>query len=240
MKAVLAAAFLGLAFVPAARAQSAMLERSPAPQEMVVLRVNSGSTPYDESVDVSMSGNRITAIFKAADITNEPPPPPAGGYVSRVQLGKFPAGDYQVDVMTRRANALNLVTSIPLHVGTSGSSVQPVADNTDLWWNPQESGWGLNIVQHGAGPIFATWFAYGADGSAQWYVIPGGQWTSPVRFTGSIYRTNGPDIAAPFDPSKVTRTLVGGAAMTFTDGGLQAILTVDGQTTTKFLQRQSF
>ena len=31
----------------------------------------------------------------------------------------------------------------------------PSCDYTDLWWNPAESGWGLNIVQHPTRNIFA-------------------------------------------------------------------------------------
>jgi len=219
-------------------AQSAALERStPSPQEMVVLHFNGGSNRYDDAVDVSMAGNRITVVYKFPGVDfPEPPPPPAGGYLYQTQLGKFPAGDYEVAVMA----GSSLIATLPFHVVASNPSIQPFEDHTDLWWNPQESGWGLNVVQHGAGPIFATWFVYGADGSPQWYVVPGGKWTSPIAFTGSIYRTTGPDIAGAFDPSKVTRTPVGSAAFVFHGGKLQASFTVDGTFTTRMLQRQSF
>jgi hypothetical protein len=234
----IAAVLLTSGFMSLGHAQSAALEHStPSPQEMVVLDFNGGSNRYDDAVDVSMAGNRITVVYKlpGADFP-EPPPPPPGGYQYQAQLGKFPAGDYEVAVMSGSA----VVATIPFHVVASSTSVQPIEDHTDLWWNPQESGWGLNLVQHGSGPIFATWFVYGADGSPQWYVIPGGQWTSPIQFSGSIYRTAGPDIAGTFDPSKVTQTLVGSATLHFTGGKLQVALTADGQTTSKVLQRQSF
>jgi len=221
-----------------AHAQSAALEHSsPTAQEMVVLDFNGGSQSYEEPVDVSMAGNRITVVYKSPGVDfPEPPPPPAGGYRYQTQLGKFPAGDYEVAVMS----GSTLVATIPFHVVASGTAIQPFEDHTDLWWNPEESGWGLNVMQHGAGPIFATWFAYGADGSPQWYVVPGGKWISPGAFAGSIYRTTGPSIAGAFDPSKVTRTLVGSASLVFYGGRLQASLTVDGATTYKTLQRQSF
>ena len=227
---------------PLVHAQSAALDHStPAPQEMVLLDFNGGNSSYEQPADVSMAGNRIKVVYTLPGVDfPEPPPAPAGGYRYQTQLGKFPAGDYVVEVMAGPAAAPALVATIPFHVVESDTKVQPIEDHTDIWWNPAESGWGLNLVQHGAGPIFATWFVYGADGNPEWYVIPGGRWTSRVQFTGASYRTSGPDIAGTFDPSKVTRTQVGTAVLNFTDGGLQALLTVDGQTTNKILQRQSF
>ena len=34
----------------------------------------------------------------------------------------------------------------------------------DLWWNPAESGWGVNFTHQGD-IIFATWFTYDAAAS---------------------------------------------------------------------------
>ena len=33
-------------------------------------------------------------------------------------------------------------------------------DITDLWWNPAESGWGMNVIQQGD-TSFVTMFVYG-------------------------------------------------------------------------------
>jgi hypothetical protein len=233
-------ASLGLAAVAHAQT-AALVHPSPAPQEMVVLDFNGGTQRYQDLADVSMSGNRITVIYTSPGVDfPEPPPPPAGGYHYWTQLGKFPAGDYQVDVVAGQGSAPAVVATISFHVAAAAAGILPVEDHTDLWWNPQESGWGLNLVQHGSGEIFATWFVYGADGSPQWYVVPGGHWTTPIQFTGAIYQTSGPDIAGPFDPAKVTRGVVGSATFDFTAGKLQASLTLGGQTLHKTLQRQSF
>jgi hypothetical protein len=40
---------------------------------------------------------------------------------------------------------------------------------TDLWDNPQESGWGANVVQQ-LETAFVTLFVYGPDGKPMWYV----------------------------------------------------------------------
>jgi hypothetical protein len=206
------------------------------PQMMAILRVTDPTYPYGNPVDVLMYGNHISVSVTQQPIPGLPLPPPPGGWVFRTQLGKLPEGDYVVDVQVNFAT----VASIPFKVAPLAGTVQPVADNTDLWWNPAESGWGLNIVQHGSTNIFATWFVYGADGNPEWYVIPDGQWVSPIEYHGSIYRATGPDIAGAFDSSKVSRTLVGSAVLRFAHGGLDADLTVDGQTTHKTLVRQSF
>ena len=50
-------------------------------------------------------------------------------------------------------------------------------DYSDLWWNPNESGWGLNVVQHASRNIFAVWFTYDANASPRWFVITGGTTT---------------------------------------------------------------
>jgi len=68
----------------------------------------------------------------------------------------------------------------------------PVTENyTDLWWNPAESGWGVNFNHQGE-VIFATLFTYGFDGSATWFSAtlfrtPGG-----ADYLGDLYRTRGP------------------------------------------------
>jgi len=76
-------------------------------------------------------------------------------------------------------------------------------DPTGLWFNPQESGWGLILTQQGPN-IFAALFSYGTDGKAAWWVasnvVDTGQ---PVNllvgeaFAGPLYGTTGPYLGAP-------------------------------------------
>lgn len=42
------------------------------------------------------------------------------------------------------------------------------SDQSDLWWNPNESGWGIQFVQRGP-LIFATMFVYAQNGTPTWY-----------------------------------------------------------------------
>ncbi|HMA31917.1 MAG TPA: hypothetical protein VKT00_08900, partial [Casimicrobiaceae bacterium] len=61
-------------------------------------------------------------------------------------------------------------------------------------------------------------------------------------FTGTLYRTTGPAFSAvPFDPAQVTRTAVGTATFTFSDGanGIFAY-TVNGVSQAKAITREVF
>ncbi len=76
-------------------------------------------------------------------------------------------------------------------------SFSPVTENlTDLWWDKNESGWGLN-VNHQGEKVFATLFTYGADGSPLWLLMSGGERQGDGSFVGDLYRTSGP----PFNAS---------------------------------------
>lgn len=103
--------------------------------------------------------------------------------------------------MIRRAIVLSLLA---LALPAAAQSV-PAANYSDMWWNPNESGWGVSIAQHaGTHQVFAVWYTYDPREPAAagrykplWFVMPGGTWTSPTRLTGSVYVTNG----VPFNQS---------------------------------------
>lgn len=83
---------------------------------------------------------------------------------------------------------------------------------SDLWWNPHESGWGVNVVQQQE-TAFITLFVYAPDGRPTWYVAPAAHIThfgsSGPLFTGTLYRTRGPWHGGPFDPQQVEAVAVG-------------------------------
>jgi serine protease len=90
----------------------------------------------------------------------------------------------------------------------------------DLWWaSPAgaESGWGINLTEQ-SNVIFGTWFTYDVDGTPLWLSVTANS-TSPNVYSGALVRTRGPAFGAvPFDPAAVTRSEVGTATFTFTDG----------------------
>jgi lysyl endopeptidase len=109
----------------------------------------------------------------------------------------------------------------------------------DLWWNPAESGWGLNIAHQGT-ILFATLFTYGADNKARWYVMSSGNRTAAGLYSGTLYRTAGPAFNAnPWVPATVTA--VGTMQVQLTNGNAATLTyTVDGTSVTKQIQRQVF
>jgi len=110
----------------------------------------------------------------------------------------------------------------------------------DLWWNPSESGWGINLTHQGS-RIFASWFTYDHDHTPMWLVATM-LTTAPATYVGTLYRTTGPAFnAVPFNPASVVGTTVGTATLTFADGATAAFsYTVNGISQTKAITRQVF
>ena len=122
-----------------------------------------------------------------------------------------------------------------------GSGAAPSIDYTDLWWNPGESGWGLNLVQHPSRVIFGVWYTYETDGTRTWYVMPSGSWSNANTYSGPLYTTGGPPFTAPFDPGVVEVRQVGSATLTFSSANNGTFAySVDGVSGTKSITRQPF
>lgn len=108
----------------------------------------------------------------------------------------------------------------------------------DLWYNPNEPGWGVNFTQQGD-TLFATLFTYDANGRPLWLVMSNGA-RSSTGFSGALYRTSGPVFnASPWAPA--TSTQVGTMTVAFTHGN-SATLTYsyNGVSVTKQIRRQVF
>ena len=240
MRRPLARALAGIAaaLLPAiALAQAAFTITPASPGPMDFIQVHKRYGNEDEgATTLSMAGNHLTIRLQNYFMYFLEVPPAE----VTVDVGRLPAGAYQVEVILDdpgRGTTRSLGV-VPLTVAPRASG-QPVDEFSDLWWNAAESGWGMNIAQHASGQLFATWFVYAADGSPQWYVMPGGQWRGPTLFEGDIYRTTGPDMAH-FSAVAVTRTKVGTADLLFGVDGVFADFTIDGTRSIKLLKRQPF
>ena len=122
-----------------------------------------------------------------------------------------------------------------------GASAGSGIDYTDLWWNAAESGWGMTIVQHASGVIFAVWYTYGEDGKRTWFVLPSATWSAGNVYTGAIYSTAGPAYTSKFDSSLVRRTQVGNATLAFSDANHATFTySVQGVSGTRAITRLPF
>lgn len=63
-------------------------------------------------------------------------------------------------------------------------------DQSDLWWNPNESGWGIQLVQRGS-VIFATMFVYDSLSVPHWYSATLNS-LSGLTWSGNLIATTGP------------------------------------------------
>ena len=119
------------------------------------------------------------------------------------------------------------------------------ADYSDLWWNPQESGWGMNIVQQGE-TSFVTLFVYGPDERPTWYVASNAQVfaedsSGNPAFRGMLYKTTGPWQGGAFDPAKVGIQIVGDIVIEPRAGGrLYVEYFAEGVRVGKQVERQNF
>ena len=133
--------------------------------------------------------------------------------------------------------------------GTRPATCQPttsargaLVNYQDLWWNPAESGWGMNIT-HQDDTLFATLFTYAADGQGLWLVMSAGTRQADGSYLGDLYRTTGSAFnAAPFTPigaANVTR--VGTMRLVFTTGTSGTLTySVGSVTVVKAITRQTF
>ena len=137
--------------------------------------------------------------------------------------------------------ALGLAFPLP---ALAASSFMP--DASDLWWNSSESGWGVNVIQQ-SNVLFATFFVYGPDSRARWYVAPdtrcpGAPADVQMVCSGPLYETTGPVVtSAAFDPSAVNRRQVGTFTFVYSrPNGAIISYTVDGAVTSKSVRRQTW
>ena len=121
---------------------------------------------------------------------------------------------------------------------------QPVAtlNFQGMWYAApaeSESGWGIDFAHQGD-VIFATWFTYDANGKA-WYMTMTAFQTGPNTFAGTLIRSTGPALDAPFDANAVQRFEVGHGTISFSDANNGTFsYTVNGISQAKSITRQVF
>ena len=201
-------AFLAATLVPA----------QPTSFETVVLRRTTDACNFNAStVRVTMSSNVISVDHDGNNCS--PPGPPI---VADVQLGRLPAGDYRVELYEPRrlssvpAEVLFLQVRDPVQITVFPPPARPLTDYTGLWYNAQESGWGLSLHQGATWVMFGLLFVYDGGNRPEWYSIQGGQWTSSTQWSGTVFRTTGPVFSSSFDASQVAYSQVGSASLDFT------------------------
>lgn len=115
------------------------------------------------------------------------------------------------------------------------------ANFSGIWWNKNESGWGINFAQQGE-IIFAAMYVYNTAGRPTWYTsaMTAGA-TTPGAFTGDLFEATGPYFGGTFNPANVTSRRVG--TMSFNGPSFNAgtlTYNVDGVPVTKAIEQLAF
>ena len=140
---------------------------------------------------------------------------------------------------------MRLAALLAACIAAFAQAATPTTDFSDLWFNPNEEGWGVNLIQQNE-ILFITMFVYGPTGQPTWYVGPATSYTGStggvLSFTGPLYTTTGPYFGAgTFNESQVTPRQVGAVSFAAGQIGSGAIsYTVDGVSVTKSIQRQTW
>jgi hypothetical protein len=114
-----------------------------------------------------------------------------------------------------------------------------LANYQDMWWNPNESGWGISLTHQGS-TILAVLFTYDANGRDMWLVASNLARQTDGSFTGSLYSTRGPPFSAS-SWSAISAAPIGSMSLRFIDGESATLsYTVNGIAVTKSIQREVF
>lgn len=158
-----------------------------AGQSVTVLVDNSNLCYYQFSAS---RNDRIITILKTRESIICPS---AGVFPERMRfvLGPLPAGEYILRLAFNENATLPGLTSILAEtvLVVAAASVPPNANYSGMWSDPSAPGWGIGFIQSSSGQAFATLYAYDNSGKPVWFGVPGGIWSSPSRFEGTMYAT---------------------------------------------------
>ena len=139
------------------------------------------------------------------------------------QLSRFAFGDK--DVVCRASSAPR----------TSASNL------SDIWWNPDSSGWGVHI-SHVDSDLYFTWYTYDTDREPIFYQGVTRRQTDG-SFSGELYRSNNgtPFLEIDGAPANDGAEVVGSARLVFADGIRASFeYTVNGVSQSKQIERLQF
>jgi hypothetical protein len=123
-------------------------------------------------------------------------------------------------------------------LAASAHAQSPVL-KTAVWWNPQESGWGLFTFDQGSA-VVPVWYSYDADGEPTWFLVPSTA-QADGSFAGDVLQFTGVPLAQIAGQAADPHRVVGHATARFEgDKRLVFDYSVDGQSRSKTLTRFDF
>lgn len=151
---------------------------------------------------------------------------------------------------TARSSALQLTIAtfatliallLPQPANSAGYTVDTNSMNmTEMWWNPDESGWGASVIHRG-NIMFIAVYTYNTSGLPKWYVVSRCE-VSGSGCVGDLYDvTGGVPLTSVWNGAGIAGRVVGTFTMTFTDAN-HGIMEgkIDGVSWTKTISRELF
>jgi hypothetical protein len=237
-----------LAFFASAAPAARIVPAEPSAFDAVNLRMTVDSCTFvPGTVHVRAVANvlKLTQQLNACLVAGTPE-------VVDVRLGTLAPGDYRVEIFASQSTSGTPMETLAFQVRERAEAAvfppppRPLTDYSGLWWNPQESGWGLSLHQGASHAIFGAWFVYGASGAPEWFTLQDGHWTSSTTWTGNVYRTTGPFFGVePFDSQAVRVFPAGSATLDFrqlpgAEDRARFTYTVNGVGVTRTVGRMAF
>lgn len=110
-------------------------------------------------------------------------------------------------------------------------------DYGDLWWNPAESGWGMQTA-HQANTMFITFYVFGPTGTPTWFTaLTTATTPNGSTFTGTLYASTGSYYGVPYVAGPPARTAGTVTFQATSPTTATVTYTADGVTVTKSIQR---
>src|ERR1700687_4307319 len=230
------------ALAPRSLAKEAMADYSkdaPAPCVLAQLNASGQLTSTSASSLQPYVSGVLSSQGQAVTILNNVPTPQVAGATFFVGYGP--------DASTMLNTGVNRnAVSVPGTQQCPDSIAAAPGALSGLWWNPNESGWGISFTQR-RNIVFAAWYTYDASGNPKWYVasncgMPAGTTGTSGTCSGSLYEASGPTFfGTPFNPSLVHPLVAGSLRVNFQDANNASMTyTVAGQTRTVAITRQIF
>ncbi len=195
-------------------------------------RTCGGRTPYRSFPYGFIKMDKNDLSVRLGSIINDPSPsqPCPATERDEIDIGVLPAGNYTLTVLTyandaSNDNAFSLAPGSPSKVPftVSDARAQKAApfvllDNSGLWWDPNDPGWGLFIWQDKNDNLLAAWFTFSSDGKPMWNVFQPKWNTFYTTFDADLLQVQRlPGTTSP--PSTAgSNTVVGKARLDFTRG----------------------
>jgi hypothetical protein len=197
-----------LSIMPTSLTFSVQVGETPAQQSLSITNAGGGRLSWTAAIATSSGGPWLSLALTSATA-------PSTVQVSVNTDGLSP-GNYSgsITVTAPAATGSPQTVTVMLNLAATPQSPGSATNYQDWWWNPSQSGHGVNIGQQG-NTIFASWFFYDQTGAGMWLTMAGTLVGNAV--TGDLHRTTGPALGMPFNPNQVIRTPVGQATFTFAD-----------------------